>query len=506
MNDPEEITPPVVFISYSHDSDEHKDWVVQFACELREAGIDVRFDEWDTGPGDDLAKFMEKSVAESDRVVMVCTESYVRKVDEGEGGAGYEAMVVTGEIIRDQATRKFIPVIRQLGGDNKVPRCVSTRRYIDLSNEEDRLAGWESLIRDIHQSPKLVKPALGVNPFNYDSVPAPALLDDESHGKTESNNVSEVFRKAQQIIQADDLLAWRKLVEKSKSDSVSGLLRWKKEKGTNFPAANKELPSYMVGAVSAYAPVFAVAIAGVQSGEEKYAKQVGLIDWILDPPGWAVQGRAEINMIPELIVFVYQAVLGATAIHSGQSKLAFELANARLRSPWDPPGESILLFKSTKFIGWPTSMNRNCSLGWIFLDKLLTEWEWLSQAFGNDEILSAVHAHYLFLNLLDFISSAKRHADNGNIGEARGPLYVGVAADRVWARSYSVLLLSGDFIKELLEENGISQRDFERLWPEWIHQSNMWVKEVCKSHRGDELPHKFLYRDLISRGGDLTID
>ena len=93
-----------------------------------------------------------------------------------------------------------------------------------------------------------------------------------------------------------------------------------------------------------------------------------------------------------------------------------------------------------------------------------------------------------------------------SIGEARGPLYVGVAADRVWARSYSVLLLSGDFIKELLEENGISQRDFERLWPEWIHQSNMWVKEVCKSHRGDELPHKFLYRDLISRGGDLTID
>jgi len=65
------------------------------------------------GLGDDVPKFMEKSVSSSDRVLMICTEPYVRKADDGVGGVGYEAMVVTGELVKNIGTSKFIPVIRQ---------------------------------------------------------------------------------------------------------------------------------------------------------------------------------------------------------------------------------------------------------------------------------------------------------------------------------------------------------------------------------------------------------
>ena len=48
-----------VFISYSHDLDEHKRWVLELARYLTENGVEVVFDEWDVQLGDDLPQFME---------------------------------------------------------------------------------------------------------------------------------------------------------------------------------------------------------------------------------------------------------------------------------------------------------------------------------------------------------------------------------------------------------------------------------------------------------------
>ncbi len=116
---------PVAFISYSHDTREHKAWVAFLAQRLVDKGVDVLFDQWDLGPGDDVPKYMEQAVAQADRVLMVCTEAYVRKANDGKGGVGYEAMVVTGELVRDLGTNKFVPIVRQTNDPKSLPRCVS---------------------------------------------------------------------------------------------------------------------------------------------------------------------------------------------------------------------------------------------------------------------------------------------------------------------------------------------------------------------------------------------
>ena len=84
-------TPPVVFISSSHDSPQHKKWVADLGRSLRRKGVDVILDQWDADAGDDLPKFMERSVTAADRVLIICTQPYVNKADEGKGGVGYEA-------------------------------------------------------------------------------------------------------------------------------------------------------------------------------------------------------------------------------------------------------------------------------------------------------------------------------------------------------------------------------------------------------------------------------
>lgn len=52
-------TPPRVFISYSHDSPEHKRWVIEFATTIRGRGVDAILDQWHLRHGDDLPHFME---------------------------------------------------------------------------------------------------------------------------------------------------------------------------------------------------------------------------------------------------------------------------------------------------------------------------------------------------------------------------------------------------------------------------------------------------------------
>ncbi len=103
---------PVVFISYSHDSPAHKQWVAKLATKLRGNGIDAILDQWDLSLGDDVTRFMEDRLSSSERVLVICTDEYVRKANEGIGGVGYEKMIVTAELVRNLGTNKFIPIIR----------------------------------------------------------------------------------------------------------------------------------------------------------------------------------------------------------------------------------------------------------------------------------------------------------------------------------------------------------------------------------------------------------
>ena len=101
--------PPKVFISYSHDSQEHKDWVLTLSTRLQANGVNVILDQWDLTLGSDLPRFMESGLTDADRVLSVCSGAYVKKSNDGIGGAGYEKMILTGELMKNLASDKVIP-------------------------------------------------------------------------------------------------------------------------------------------------------------------------------------------------------------------------------------------------------------------------------------------------------------------------------------------------------------------------------------------------------------
>lgn len=156
--------PPRVFISYSHDSAEHKGWVLDFATTLRNRGIDAVLDQWDLKPGDDLPHFMETELVKCDYLVIVCTDEYVVKANAGTGGVGYEKMIATASLLSKIDDNKIIPIARQSSAPT-LPTFLKSKLYINFSNDSDVEYSLDELVRTLLNAPLYEKPEIGANPF-----------------------------------------------------------------------------------------------------------------------------------------------------------------------------------------------------------------------------------------------------------------------------------------------------------------------------------------------------
>lgn len=157
---------PKVFVSYSHDSDQHKDWVLSLATRLVANGVDVLLDQWDLTLGSDLPRFMEQGLSSAQRVLAVCTEPYVEKANAGRGGVGYEKMILTAQLLQDITSDRIVPVVRNNCFMPPVPTFLSSRVYIDFRDDLTFEAKYAELIRDIHGEQIKPRPPLGKNPFS----------------------------------------------------------------------------------------------------------------------------------------------------------------------------------------------------------------------------------------------------------------------------------------------------------------------------------------------------
>ena len=161
---------PKVFVSYSHDSEPHQDWVLTLATRLVANGVDVVLDQWDLRLGSDLPHFMEQGLSAAHRVLTVCTESYVAKANAGHGGVGYEKMILTAQLMLDVTSDRIVPVIRANSLAQPVPTFLSSRMFIDFRDDLAFEAKYAELIRDIHGQEIKPRPPLGRNPFAVETA------------------------------------------------------------------------------------------------------------------------------------------------------------------------------------------------------------------------------------------------------------------------------------------------------------------------------------------------
>ena len=118
---------PTVFISYSHDSEEHIDKVVALADLLISEGIDCTLDQYETSPPEGWPNWMDRHIEEDDYVLVLCTEIYHRryrgKETSGQGlGVKWESTLTAQHIHdNDSENKRFIPVLFKGGKKEFIP-------------------------------------------------------------------------------------------------------------------------------------------------------------------------------------------------------------------------------------------------------------------------------------------------------------------------------------------------------------------------------------------------
>ncbi|HEU0011417.1 MAG TPA: toll/interleukin-1 receptor domain-containing protein [Verrucomicrobiae bacterium] len=496
--------PPRVFVSYSHDTSDHKKWVGEFASKLMGKGIDVILDQWDLGLGDDVPKFMEKAVSESDRVLMICTETYVRKADDGKGGVGYEAMVVTGELVKDLGTAKFIPIVRQKGTQPILPKCVSTRFYVNFSEEQNFDEEFEKLLRELHKVPKLKKPAIGPNPFAEQAATGPEM---EGSGPTRKLNAvaapalgdpAATYATALEFARRNDLIGWRRLIKQIRQPLPVQLLAWRQTYAHRHSMKHAELPPMVLEAATVCAPLMSVALAGVESSQAKFTSQVAVLDDLLSPKDWIGSGLTVVLDVTDAIVFIYQALHGAVCMESDQLPLALQLARSRVQRQHQ--GESVVVYQDSHLIGWPASLSGHCSVAWEFLADLPKKWPWLLEIFGSvEDYQVALCAYYLALNiqeLADVLAGGREEILGHKQLELDVPLMNHGLPQDIRQKAYRLLLRSPEEVRAIWRKAGVNDAKIVTYWPSWIKHCAEWLSGIYRIGYHGRIAHEKLFEDL----------
>jgi hypothetical protein len=171
--------PPRAFLSYSHDDDQHKAWVLKLATRLVHNGVDVILDQWDLTLGSDLTLFMEQGLGTADRVLAVCSRNYVAKANDAQGGVGYERRLITADLMKDLTSDRVIPILRN-NPDGTLPRFMGPATYINFQESDNFEDKYAELIHELYDRKIQPRPPLGQSPFAFsEPVDVPAALRED---------------------------------------------------------------------------------------------------------------------------------------------------------------------------------------------------------------------------------------------------------------------------------------------------------------------------------------
>jgi hypothetical protein len=193
-----------VFISYSWKPTAHKEKVIKLAERLTADGIHVIIDDWDLKEGQEKNQFMEQMVNDPTvkRVLLICNKEYAEKANARAGGVGIESLIISNEIYSKADQTKFIPVIFEYDKENKpyTPTFVTSRIFIDLSNDNVFEENYEQLMRNLFDKPKSKRPPLGTPPI-YISDEEPIFLPTAHKVATIKHALNEEKKNAILLIQ-----------------------------------------------------------------------------------------------------------------------------------------------------------------------------------------------------------------------------------------------------------------------------------------------------------------
>lgn len=197
-----------VFISYTHDSEEHKRCVLKLAQQLRDDGLHSMLDLFIDYPAEGWPLWMERQIEHANFVLIVCSPVYHRRfrgeeVPDVGLGSTWESLLTRQEIYQAQGKNtKFIPVLFEGASVSNIP--------LMLRNQYNHYRMWddyEKLLRLLTSNPEVVPHPIGpvrnLPPREF-SDDEPLLLEtppDDHFSESISQYMSQLNRKVERLTQ-----------------------------------------------------------------------------------------------------------------------------------------------------------------------------------------------------------------------------------------------------------------------------------------------------------------
>jgi hypothetical protein len=210
---------PRVFLSYTHDSEKHKQMVLDFADKLNYEGIDCWCDRYIEGssPEKGWPSWMEENMRVANFIFVICTELYLKRyegkeVPEKGHGAAFESVLFTQHIYENKTiNKKVIPILFSKDDKAFIPAPLTPYSYYFLYDD------YDALYRRITNQIKITKPTVGkvrildkvenINEKDAHSMLTPSV----SHDKVEEAKIESSIPLIPEII--DDMKSGLKIVQ-----------------------------------------------------------------------------------------------------------------------------------------------------------------------------------------------------------------------------------------------------------------------------------------------------
>jgi tetratricopeptide (TPR) repeat protein len=208
--------PPRVFLSYSHDSEEHSARVLALTQRLRRDGVDAHLDQFDPRPREGWPHWCARQILDADFVVLVCTATYRDRFfgyeRPGIGrGVRWEAKIIKNILYRERQI-ELLPVIFDPDDQPFVPEIVDSEPFRLFGGFGPDDAAYAALLQELTDRRSLPPlpdlppaPEMG-RPESASVITAEVLGEMESvHGKLDAIAV-EQRRQRRTISQGITLL------------------------------------------------------------------------------------------------------------------------------------------------------------------------------------------------------------------------------------------------------------------------------------------------------------
>ncbi len=339
--------------------------------------------------------------------LVICTDNYVRKANNCEGGVGYEVQIVTAQLVENLGIDKFIPIIRQASGQEKMPTFLGGRVYIDFTDDSQFNEQFDELLHKLYDVPVVQKPSLGEKPtFDKQKAPPSEGTDAQLPEIPEQvRSASDAYSAAVEIVRTGDEFGWRQLIKRIKPSVFNSLVQWRQNELDGKPPESKKRSQVVDRVVEIISPLISVALVGVESGSEQFRDQKSTLDDLLNIARWNRAGYEVWIHIPYALGYVYHSLHGGLSLITNQLDLALSLA--RVKIPLAYGTRHFPVWEIGELVGCSQSISGtrggNSLEGWKYLiEAYERKWEWLTPIFGDAlEYRTSLVAYYMALNIYE---------------------------------------------------------------------------------------------------------